>query len=138
MPSTNFVFCEAPTSREPTLSSQGTKLVFRRINFKDINPSNSEAPTPRAPTQYFQGTNLVCLRLQPTAIFCLDMFDSNFLIPKSSSLNSINLQLHCSLHATSSMTTYLHMKESSQLFIFPTQCLQSYLMMISTIHHDLE
>ena len=139
--STNLVFCEAPNSRAPALSSQVTNLVFRSTNSKDTNPSNSKAPTPRSPTLSFQGTNLVCLRLQPsghqpsglqpTVIFCLDMFGSNSLLPKSSSLNYVNLQLHYSLHATSSMTTCLHIKESSQLFILPTQSLQSYLMMIS-------
>ena len=108
MPSTNLVFCEAPTSRAPTLSSQGTNLVFRSTNSKDTNLSNSEAPTPRAPTLSCQGTNLVCLRLQPsghqpsglqpTAIFYLYMFDSNSLLPTSSSLNSVYLHLHCNIN----------------------------------------
>ena len=148
LPSTNLVFCEAPTSRAPTLSSQGTNLVFRSTNSKDTNPSNSEAPTPRAPTLSCQGTYLVCFRLQPsgyqpygiqpTTIFCQDTFDSNSLLPKSSLLNSVNLQLHCSLHVIASMATCLHMKEYSQLFILSTQSLQSYFMMISNSHHDLQ
>jgi len=103
---------EAPPPRALTLSCQGTNLVFRSTNSKDTNPSNSEAPTPRA------------LNLS-----CQDMFGSNYLLPKYSSLIFFNLQLHYSLHATSLMTTYLHMKESSQLFIFPTQSLQRYLLL---------
>ncbi len=104
-PSTNLVFCEAPTSRAPTLSCQSTNIGFKSTNSKDTNPSNYEAPTPRDSTLSFQGTNLFCSRLQhlghqpsrlqPTAIFCLDMFDSNSLFPKSSSLNYVNLQLQC-------------------------------------------
>jgi len=129
-PSTNLVFCEAPTSRVPTLSSQGTNLVFRSTNSKDTNPSNSEPPT-RAPTLSFQGTNLVCLRLQPsghqpsglqpTVIFCLHTFDSNSLLPTSSSLNSVYLHLHYyindSLSSYEGVFTTLHISltESAKL-----------------------
>lgn len=47
-----WTFCEAPTSRAPTLFCQGTNLGFRSTNSQDTNPSSSEAPTPRAPTLY--------------------------------------------------------------------------------------
>ena len=42
------------------------------------------------------------------------------------------------IFTSTSMTSYLHKKDSSQLFIFPKQSLQSYLMMISNSHHDLQ
>ena len=128
-PRTNLVFCEASTFRAPTLSCQGTNLVFSSTNSKDTNPSNSKAPTPRASTLSYQGTNLVCSRLQPsghqpsrlqpTAIFCLDMFDSNSLLPKSSSLNSINLQHHCyiydNLSSYEGVFTTLHIAQTDSV-----------------------
>ena len=51
------------------------------------------APTPRTPI-------LPILRhqpqgLQPSAIYCLEMFGSYSLLPTTSSLNSIYLHLHC-------------------------------------------
>ena len=140
MPRTNLVFCEAPTSRAPTLclgaptprtsilqilrhqpqgiqpylfktttpraptlSCQGTNLGFRSTKSKDTNPSNSEAPTPRDLT-----------------LSCQDMFGSNFILPKFSSLSSVNLQLHCSLHATSSMTTLPHRRCHQFSSLYPT------------------
>ena len=109
-----WTFCEAPTSRAPTLSCQGTNLVFRSTNSKDTNPSNFEGPTPRAPTLSFQG--IFWLYYTPLRIF---------------------FTVFCQSNATS-MKTRLCMKESSQLIILPTQSLQGYLMMISNTHHDLQ
>jgi len=120
LPSTNLDFCEAPTSRAPTLFCQGTNLGLRSTNSQDTNPSNSEAPTSRTPI-------LPILRLQPQRLrpnlvkACLIVV---FFSQNSSFLSSVCLQLHCSLHATASMATSLHMKKSLQLFILSTQSLK--------------
>ena len=61
-----WTLCEAPTSRAPTLSCQGTNLEFRSTNSQDTNPFSYEAPTSRAPTLYCN---------------CLDLFGCNSLLP---------------------------------------------------------
>ena len=100
-PSTNVVFCEAPTSRATTLSSQGTNLVFRSTKSKETNPSNSEAPTPRSLTLWF--------------FFVKKCFDCITMLSKSSSLCSVNLQLHCyisgNLSSYEGFFTILHISQ---------------------------
>lgn len=72
------------------------------------------APTPRTPI-------LPILRhqphgLRPSAIYCLDMFGSNSLLPRSSSLNFFYLQLHCyindNLSSYEGVFTTLHIAQT--------------------------
>jgi len=124
----------APTPRTPILpilrhQPQGLRSYLVNASTLDLG-----APTPRTPI-------LPISRHQPQGLWpylVKNCFDRITLLSKCSSLCSVNLELHYSLHATSSMTTCLHMKESSQLFILPTQSLQSYLMMILNSHYDLQ
>ena len=89
------------------LFCQGTNFGYRSTNSKDTNPSN------------FWGTNPK--GSDPLVKACLIVM---FCSQNSSLLNSVCLQLHCSLHATASTATSLHMKKSLQLFILSTQSLQ--------------
>lgn len=108
--------CQAPTWTLVKLQPlelrpyliQGTNLEFRSTNSKDTNPI----------AFLFQG-----------------MLGYTSLLPKSSSLSPINLQLAVVFHATSLMTTLSSQKVWPLLFMSPKQNLQGYSMMTSTIHH---
>ena len=110
------IYYLAPTWTFVRLQPPEQQLCFVKAPTLDLG-----ALTPRTPI-------LPVLRrqpqgLQPSAVkACLIVILCS---QNSSLLNSVCLHLHCSVHATTSMATNIHMKKSLQLFILSTQSLQN-------------
>ena len=109
----------APTPRTSILlilghQPQGLRPSLVKAPTLDLGPPNPRTPILPILRHQPQG-------LQPLVIYCLDMFSSNSLLPKYSSLN-------CGLHATSLMTTLSHRRYHHCSSLCPRK--------ISKSHHD--
>ena len=124
----NLVNSEAPTSRAPTLYL----VQAPTWSFKDSYPLGLQPYLPRhqpclyeAPTSCFNSSRYIWLYFTAPNVFFNKPFQSS-------------LSLHCSLHITSSMTTFSSYKVSPLLFIIPKHFLQGHLMMKLLMHHGLQ
>ena len=148
------ICCQAPTWTFVRLQPPEHQLYFVKVQTLDLG-----APTFRTPSlpvlrhqpqghqsfQFLRHQSFKFLRHQPQGNQSFQLLRHQpqglrpnlvkaclivmFCFQNFSLLSSVYLQLHCSLHATTSMETNLLMKESLQLFIYPHRVCNS--------HHDI-